>query len=95
MTSLPQTTESRGHKALAVVASGALEHPVFVGAEHRLVPSTSKNGAFYVTSLDSCTCMDATYRPGKICKHRIALKLQQVLDEAAQENGQSSLKVVA
>ena len=38
--------------------------------------------------------MDATYRPTKVCKHRIALKLQSVLDQAEAENNQR-LEVVA
>ena len=97
MTTLNQPSRfptDRGKSAVALVASGALDNPIFVGTEHRLVPSTSKEGAFYVTSLDSCTCPDATYRPTKVCKHRIALKLQSVLDQAEAENNQR-LEVVA
>ena len=83
----------RGKSAVALVASGALDNPIFVGTEHRLVPSTSKEGAFYVVSLDSCTCADSRWRPSKVCKHRIALKLQHVLDEAEADN--RTLEVVA
>lgn len=83
----------RSKSALELVASGALDDPIFVGTEHRLVPSTSHEGSFYVTSLDSCTCMDSKYRPNKVCKHRIALKLQHVLDEAEADN--RTLEVVA
>ena len=97
MTTLPNPPSrfptDRGKSAVALVASGALDNPIFVGTEHRLVPSCSKEGAFYVTSLDSCTCADSTYRPNKVCKHRIALKLQHVLDEAEADN--RTLEVVA
>jgi hypothetical protein len=96
-TVLNSTSDTRGTRAMALVASGALEHPVWLDAEHsqRLVPSCAKEGAFYVTSLNSCTCMDSKYRPAKTCKHIIACRLQHVLDQAEQENQQNRLEVVA
>jgi len=78
----------RGTKALALVVSGALEQPVYLDCSRtqRLVPSCTNEGAFYVTSLTSCSCPDSKYRPAKTCKHQIAARLQRVLDEAEQEN---------
>jgi len=94
MTTLSDTT--RGQKAVALVASGALDHALYLegSSSQRLVPSCSREGAFYVTSLDSCTCPDSTYRKAKVCKHRIALRLKSVLDQADVENTQR-LEVVA
>jgi SWIM zinc finger len=89
-TVLVPSVDSRGHKALALVNSGALEQPVYLDCSRtqRLVPSCTTEGAFYVTSLTSCSCPDSKYRRARICKHRIALKLQRVLDEAGRENQQ-------
>ena len=82
------SSDSRGQRALALVASGALEHPVYLENSHaqRLVPSCTNAGSFYVTDATSCTCPDATYRPGKSCKHQIAVRLAYVLELAEQEN---------
>jgi hypothetical protein len=95
----PTTSDTRGSRAMALVASGALEHPVWLDAEHvqRLVPSCAREGAFYVTSIDSCTCADAKYRRA-VCKHQQAVRLAAVLAQAEQENeqaGSSRLEVVA
>jgi len=81
-------SDSRGQKALALVASGALEQPVYLDCSRtqRLVPSCTTEGAFYVTSLTSCSCPDAKYRPAKTCKHQIAARLADVLARAEQEN---------
>ena len=80
MTTLNQPSRfptDRGKSAVALVASGALDNPIFVGTEHRLVSSTSKEGAFYVNRHSTVAPAPiATYRPTKVCKHRIALKLQ-------------------
>ena len=35
--------------------------------------SQSSKAPEYVTTLDRCSCPDATYRPHVICKHRLAL----------------------
>lgn len=35
----------------------------------------SKSAPKYITSPDFCSCADAKYRPGAICKHRIAAAL--------------------
>lgn len=79
--------DSRGQKALALVSSGALEHPVWLdqSLSQRLVPSCSKEGAFYVTDATSCTCPARRYFPRKTCKHSLALRIAAVLDEACRE----------
>ena len=93
MTTLPNPPSrfptDRGKSAVALVASGALDNPIFVGTEHRLVPSCSKEGAFYVTSLDNCTCPDFRFRK-VTCKHIAAVKIQQVLDEVGRDNQQTT-----
>jgi uncharacterized Zn finger protein len=86
MTTLPQ---SRSTRAVALVASGALDDSVAIYLDpartQRLVPSQSKEGAFYVTSANSCTCPDATYRKA-VCKHQQAVRVARVLAAAEQEN---------
>lgn len=93
MATLP---ESRGHKAVQLVASGALEHVLTVDGSdtQRLIPSCSREGAFYVTDDHSCTCPDATYRKA-VCKHMQAIRIAAVLADAERANTQSSLQVVA
>ena len=61
MQTLPNDTDQRGQKALALVASGALAQPVYLDCSRtqRLVPSCTTEGAFYVTSLTSCSCPDS------------------------------------
>lgn len=77
----------RGKSALALVQSGALEHPVYLddARTRRLVPSCSGNGSFYVTSEHECSCNDRTYR-NVICKHMLACKVDAVLKSAADQN---------
>lgn len=96
MTTLNPTPDSRGHKALALVQSGALEHVLPVGDSDtlRLVPSRTREGAFYVADADSCTCPDRSYRHA-ICLHMQAVRIAAVLEDAERANSQSSLKVVA
>jgi hypothetical protein len=82
MTTLP---ESRGHKALALVASGALDTLIpVVDNEHFLIPSCSTEGASYITSTHQCSCNDFKYR-GKVCKHQVALRLANVLKVCAED----------
>ena len=100
MTTLPNPGSSsrfptdRGKSAVALVASGALDNPIFVGTEHRLVPSSLERGRLLRRRRSTVARAPiATYRPNKVCKHRIALKLQHVLDEAEADN--RMLEVVA
>lgn len=82
MTSLTQ----RQQRALALVASGALDTPIpVVDDEHFLVPSCSREGASYVTSTHQCSCQDFKYR-GKVCKHICALRLVNTLNACAQDS---------
>ena len=77
----------RGKSAVALVASGALDNPIYLenGHAQRLVPSCTNEGSFYVTDATSCTCPDAQYRKS-VCKHQIAVRLAYVLELAEQEN---------
>lgn len=77
----------RGKSAIALVASGALDHPIYIenGHAQRLVPSCTNEGSFYVTDATSCTCPDAQYRKA-VCKHQIACRLAYVLETAAMNN---------
>jgi hypothetical protein len=95
-TLLNSSDDSRGQKALALVSSGALEQPVWLdqSLSQRLVPSCTKEGAFYVTDAKTCTCPDAKYRRA-VCKHQQAVRLANVLKLAQQENQQAQLEVVA
>ena len=48
MTTLNQPSRfptDRGKSAVALVASGALDNPIFVGTEHRLVPQHLERGS--------------------------------------------------
>lgn len=76
----------RQQRALALVASGALDNPIpVVDNEHWLIPSCSREGASYVTASHSCSCPDFTYR-GKVCKHQVALRLINTLKTCAQDS---------
>lgn len=77
----------RGKSAINLVASGALDHALYLegSSSQRLVPSCTNEGSFYVTSATSCTCPDAQYRKA-VCKHQIACRLAYVLELAEQEN---------
>ena len=77
----------RGKSAVALVASGALDHAIYLegSSSQRLVPSCTNEGSFYVTDASSCTCPDHTYRKA-ICKHMIATRLAYVLESAAMHN---------
>ena len=72
---------SRQRAALELVTSGALDTRIWLDSTHRLIPSGSVEGAFYVTSRTDCTCPDYRYRGGA-CKHMTALRVQATLDEA-------------
>ena len=80
----------RSKSALELVASGALDDSVaalYLDEAHtqRLIPSSSKPGAFYITSTDACTCPDSQYRKA-VCKHQIATRLADVLATAEMDN---------
>ena len=88
MLTLPNDTDQRGHKAVALVASGALDGaPYLDHSSLRLVPSQSKDGAFYITDACSCSCADAKYRK-VVCKHQQAVRILNVLKLAEQTNRQ-------
>jgi len=83
-------SDSRGQKALALVASGALDEAHYVerSSTVRLVPSQSKDGAFYLADATCCTCADRKYR-NTICKHMQAIRVINLLKCAAQTNRQT------
>jgi hypothetical protein len=78
------TLDVRSAGALEIVRSGQLVSRVKFPNGSELVPSQAVEGAFYVTSQDSCTCPDARYR-NLVCKHQLAIRLQDVLDAANPE----------
>jgi hypothetical protein len=79
--------DPRSERALLLVAQGLGDQTTRHG--DRLVPSASKEGAFYLVTLASCTCADAKYRK-VTCKHQIALRLESVLRGAQAENSTSA-----
>jgi hypothetical protein len=79
--------DPRSERALLLVAQGLGDQTTRHG--DRLVPSASKEGAFYLVTLASCTCPDATYRK-VTCKHQIALRLENVIRAAERENAEAA-----
>ena len=77
-----QPLAERSIRAMTLLAEGRLGEETRDG--RRLVES-SREGAFYLVTLRSCTCPDSTYRK-TTCKHQIALRLETVLRAAECEN---------
>lgn len=83
----------RAIKAMTLLADGLGDERTLSG--QRLVRSQSTEGAYYVTTEDSCSCADSTYRPNKVCKHRLALALERTLADAGALETPRRLEVVA
>jgi hypothetical protein len=61
------------NKARKAVSDGILER----GRVNRALGiAQSKSERKYETTVGHCTCPDSTYRPGVVCKHRIALMME-------------------
>jgi hypothetical protein len=80
----------RQHKAMNLVASGALSNLVAVDTDHFLVPSQNCEGAFFITSTHECSCPDSRFNSTGVCKHQIAIRLQRVLDSCAEDSKEAS-----
>ena len=73
------TLSDRAIKAMTLVADGLGDARTSDG--QRLIRSQSKDGAYYLTTEDDCSCKDRAYRGG-VCKHMLAARLARVIDEA-------------
>jgi hypothetical protein len=71
----------RQQRAVDLVVSGVLDLITEISPGFFLVPSAHE-GAFYVTTRDSCTCPDTQHR-GVVCKHQLILRIRGVFDDAA------------
>ena len=84
--------DKRAISAMQLVVDGLGDARAASG-EH-LIPSQSREGAFYLTTEYSCSCPDRTYRKG-VCKHMLSLRIQRTIDEALPESAGPRLEVVA
>lgn len=56
----------------------AVQNELDMGRVNRaLGVAQRKASGKYETTADTCTCPDATYRPWKVCKHRLAIVMQE------------------
>jgi len=76
--------DDRAIKALMIVVGGMPD--VRIRDDIRLVPSATCGGAFYMTSSEKCTCDDFAFRR-VVCKHRLAVRLAEVLETAGTTEG--------
>ena len=82
MAVLVRPNDHRGPCAIAFVLHDQWKR--FVDDAGRLswsIPSTRKPGLYYRTTADGCTCPDLKYRPWIVCKHMLAVRLQEELDD--------------
>jgi len=75
--------DERSIRAITLLAEGKVSSErTYSGS--RMVES-SREGTYYLVTVGSCTCPDAKYRK-TTCKHQIALRISQVLEQAGREN---------
>jgi SWIM zinc finger len=77
---MPFQFSARAQAALDLLQSGAVNPKLTVGNGEAILVPSSHEGAFYATSIDSCTCPDATYRK-VVCKHQLAVRVLFTLTE--------------